>query len=62
MTQIVNRRTRDSVPLSTLADGASLILDNVYETLTHKAFLFEYEVTFTVSSALIADWLAEGGI
>ncbi len=62
MTQIVNKRTRDSVPLSTLAQGAALVLDDTYDGLSHKAFLFEYRMTGSISSALIADWLAEGGI
>ncbi len=62
MGQILNRRTRDSKVLSTLANGASFTLDDVYDGLTHKAFLFEYNMTGSISTALIADWLSEGGI
>ncbi len=62
MTQIVNRRTADAVPLGTLGNGGTVVIDEVYDGLTHKAFLFEYRMTGTISSALIADWLSEGGI
>ncbi len=62
MTQILNRRTNAAVALATLADDAILSLDTVYAVLTHKAFLFEYRITGSISSALIADWLGERGL
>ncbi len=62
MTQIVNRRTTDAKALGTLGDGGTFVIDEVYDGLSHKAFLFEYLMTGTISSALIADWLTQGGI
>ncbi len=62
MTQIVNKRTVPSVALGTLGDANGIAIDAIYDGLLHKAFLFEYRMTFTVSSALIADWLAQNGI
>ncbi len=62
MTQIVNKRTVTAQVLGTLADNAIIVLDAVYDGLTHKAFLFEYRITGTISTALIADWLTGHGI
>ncbi len=62
MTQIINRRTVPSVALGTIGNNSTLVLDEVYDGLTHKAFLFEYRMTFSISSALISDWLDEEGI
>ncbi len=62
MGQIVNRRTRPQKLLSTLADGASFTLDNVYDGLQHKAFLFEYEVEGIIGSVDFGQWSREDGI
>ncbi len=62
MGQILNRRVADAQALGSLADNATFGIDSIYTTLNHKAFLFEYMVKGTISSALIADFLAEGGV
>ncbi len=62
MTQIVNRRTLSASALGTLADSAMIVLDAKYDGLSHKAFLFEYRIKGTISTALIADYLTEHGI
>ncbi len=62
MTQILNRRTLSATALGTLSDQGAATLDAIYGTLLHKAFLFEYKVKGTISTALIADFLAEDGI
>ncbi len=62
MTQIVNRRTTDATTLGTLGDGGTIVIDEVYDGLSHKAFLFEYLMTGSISTALIADWLSQGGV
>ncbi len=62
MTQIVNKRTTDSTVLSTLGNGSGTALDDIYATLLHKAFLFEYRAQFIIETDLVADYFDQGGI
>ncbi len=62
MTQIVNRRVASAQALGTLADNTSIGIDSIMATLNHKAFLFEYRIKGTISSALVADFLTEDGV
>ncbi len=62
MTQIVNKRVNTAQALTTLGDNGIIDLDNKYDGLSHKAFLFEYRMTGTISTALIADYLTTNGI
>ncbi len=61
MGQIINRRIADSV-LGTLADDASIAFDVIMNTLTHKAFLFEYRMWIYLQTLDFQEWAAEGGI
>ncbi len=62
MTQIVDRRLVGIKALSTLADGASFLIDGLYASLPHKAFLFEYEAQGDISSAVTTEFYDDEGL
>ncbi len=62
MTQIVDRRMLNAVDIGSLADAATLSVDTVMRTLTHKAFLFEYRAQGDISCAATPQFYDQGGI
>ncbi len=62
MTQIVERHKPNAVNIGALADGATLSMDTIMRTLTHKAFLFEYEAQGTISCEATPQFFDEGGV
>ncbi len=61
MTQILNRRTITAVPLLTLSNNIQIVLDDIYDGLTHKAFLFEYRFRGMLSTLDFSDWQTQDG-
>ncbi len=62
MTQIVNRRVANQVDLGTLGDNVGIGLDTVMNTLTHKAFLFEYRARGHVAPDTFGEFFRQGGV
>ncbi len=62
MGQILNRRTRGVVALGTLADDTTSILDDIYDGLSHKAFLFKYRMWGFIQTLDIGDFFTASGV
>ncbi len=48
--------------LGTLADNATFVLDDVYDDLKHKAFLFEYRAQGQISTIDNGDFFKQDGV
>ncbi len=62
MTQIVDRRISSPFAIGALADQGVLGIDTIYQTLLHKAFLFEYEISGDLSVIDTSEWFTGDGV